>query len=72
MDYSSILRQQASILYETGQKKIIKAGAANYGQASIIMAEVRALRDGFRVAHQAGYNKVETEGDNLIVIQALN
>ena len=35
------------------------------------MAEVRALRDGFRLAIQAGFNNIAIEGDNKIVIEAL-
>ena len=42
--------------------KLIKAGATNYGSASILMAEARALRDEVRTAIQAGYNKMEIEG----------
>ena len=35
------------------------------------MADARALKDGARAVNQVGYNKIEIEGDNLIVIQAL-
>ena len=51
--------------------KLIKAGTTYYGQTFILVAETRALRDGIRSAIQGGYNKIETDGDNLIVIEAL-
>ena len=35
------------------------------------MAEARALRDGLRLAIQAGFNNIVIEGDNKIVIHAL-
>jgi len=46
-------------------------GAANYGNASIIIAEGRALRDGIQATVAAGYKMLDIEGDNLIVIGAL-
>ena len=51
-------------------RQISQSRSSKLRQASIIMAKARALRDGLKIAHQAGYNKVEIEGDNLIVIQA--
>ena len=51
--------------------KIIKVGAANYGLSSSLVAEARALKDGVLLAVQAGYSKISIEGDNLLVIQAL-
>jgi len=50
---------------------LIKAGAAHYGDATILVAEARALRDGVRAVVEAGFKKVVIEGDNAIVIQAL-
>ena len=50
----------------TGQ--IIKVGAANYGQTSILVAEARALQDGIEAATQAGFHKLYIEGDNRTVI----
>ena len=46
-------------------------GAANYGNATIIMAEGRTLKDGIQAAIAVGYRMLDIEGDNLIVIEAL-
>ena len=53
-------------------EKIIKAGAANYGDTTILIAEAWALRDSVQAAVQAGYNNIFIEGDNLTVIKAVN
>ena len=47
------------------------AGASNYGNTSVIMAESRALRDGLQAALQFGLLRLEIEGDNSVVIGAL-
>jgi len=39
--------------------------------ASILVAEATAMRDGIRTALQAGYRRLEVEGDNQIVIKAV-
>jgi len=46
-------------------------GASNYGASSILVAEGRVLRDGVHAAIMAGYSRLQIEGDNLIVIKAL-
>ena len=51
--------------------KLVKAGAHFYGNTSILVAEARALRDGLRLAIQAGFKQIAIERDNKIVIQAL-
>jgi len=51
--------------------KLLKAGAANYGLTSSLVAEAKALKDGVFLAVQAGYSRISIEGDNMIVIQAL-
>jgi len=51
--------------------KLVKACATYYGNTSILVAEARALRDGLRLAIQAGFNNIVIEGDNKIVIHAL-
>ena len=51
--------------------KHLKAGAANYGSTSIMVAEARALKDGVHAVIQAGYKRLLIEGDNSTVIQAL-
>ena len=48
----------------------IKAGATHYGE-SILIAEARALRDGFKVAAKLGVRHLFIEGDNATVIRAL-
>jgi len=53
------------------RRRLIKAGAMYYGDTSILVVEVRALRDGFRLAIQAGFKHIVIEGNNKIVIQAL-
>ena len=50
---------------------VLKLGEAYYGNASIIMEEGRALRDGVKEAIAVGYRKLDIEGDNLIIIKAL-
>ena len=51
--------------------RLIKAGAANYGNTSILVAEARVLRDGVRLAIQEGFKNIIIEGDNLTVIKAI-
>ena len=46
------------------QDTVLRAGSQHHGDASIIMAEVRALRDGVRAAAAAGYMNILIEGDN--------
>ena len=46
-------------------------GATNYGTTSIIVTKGRALRDGVQAAITAGYRRLDIEGDNLIVIEAV-
>ena len=51
--------------------KLFKAGAANYGSTSIMVAEARALKDGVHATIQVGYRRLLIEGDNSTVIPAL-
>ena len=50
---------------------LIQAGAFPLGAASILVAEATALRNGLRAAVEAGFSKVIIEGDNQILIQAI-
>jgi len=50
---------------------ILRAGSHQYGCASVIMAEARALRDGLQAATVAGYKDIIVEGDNQMIINAL-
>ena len=42
----------------------------NYSHTSSLAAEARALKDGLRMAIQAGDNTIRIRGDKLIIIQA--
>jgi len=53
------------------RRAVLKLGATYYGNALIIMAEGRALIDGVKEVIAAGYRKLDIEGDNLIIIKAL-
>ena len=48
------------------------AGARYLAQAPILVAEVTAIRDGLKVALEAGYRHIEVEGDNQVVISAIH
>ena len=49
----------------------LMTGALNYGASWILVAEGRALRDGVHATIMAGYSRLQIEGDNVIVIEAL-
>ena len=51
--------------------KLIKAGAVSYGDASILVAEAQALRDGLHEAAKLGIKNILIEGVNALVIKAL-
>ena len=51
--------------------KLIQAGAAHFGETSIIVAKARELKNGVIAAIQADYRNIIIEGDYDIVIQAL-
>ena len=52
--------------------EVIRVGAAAYyGQASIIMVEAWALRDGIREAIAEWCMVITIEGDNMVTINAL-
>ena len=50
---------------------VLKLGAASFGRTSIIMAEGGALRNGIQAAFIGGYRNLEIEGDNMLIIQAI-
>ena len=50
---------------------VLKLGAAYYGRTSIIMEEGRALRDGIQAALVGGYQNLEIEGDNMLIVKAI-
>jgi len=61
----------AGYLFRDWTGRLLRAGAASYGHTSVLVAKARALRDGITTAIQASFNKLCTEGDNLLVIQVL-
>jgi len=70
VDGSLINTSTASIfIIRNWTSKLIQAGAAYYRETSILVAKVRALRDGVSLAVQMG--KIVIKGDNNNVIQAL-
>jgi len=50
---------------------LLQAGAFNLGAASILVAEATAMRNGLRAAIEAGFSNIYIEGDNKILIQAV-
>jgi len=50
---------------------VLLVGATSFGRTSIVMAEGRALRDGLQAAINGGYRNLEIEGDNMLIIQAI-
>jgi len=50
---------------------VLLVGAANYDNTSIIMAECQPLRDGVQAAIKADYRMLDIEGDNMIIIGAV-
>jgi len=50
--------------------KFIQVVSFNLGATSILVAEATTMRNGLRVAAQAGYTDIQLEGDNTIPIQA--
>jgi len=61
----------AGFVIRNWQGGFIKAGSRFLEQASILVAEATAMRDGIRTALQAGFRRLEVEGDNQIVIKAV-
>ena len=50
---------------------LVQAGAFYLGAASILVAEATAMRNGLQVAVKAIFTNIHIEGDNKILIQAL-
>jgi len=67
----SIAGAAAGFVLRSWQKGFIKAGSRFLEHASILVAEVTAMRDGISTALQAGFRQLEVEGDNQIVIKAV-
>jgi len=67
----SIASAAAGFVLRSWQGGFIQAGARFLEHASILVAEATAMRDGIRIALQAGFRQMEVEGDNRIVLQAV-
>jgi len=61
----------AGFVLRNWQASFITAGARFLESAPILVAEATALRDGISTALQAGHCRIEVEGENQIVIQAV-
>ena len=61
----------AGFVLRNWQGSFLTAGARFLENAPILVAEATALRDGISTALRAGHSKIEVEGDNMIVIQAV-
>jgi len=49
----------------------IKGGSRFLEHASILVAEATTMRDGIRAALQDGFRRIEVEGDNQVVLKAV-
>ena len=61
----------AGFVIRNWQGGFISAGSRFLERASILVAEATAMRDGISTAIQAGFRRLEVEGDNQIVIKAV-
>jgi len=51
--------------------QLIQVGAFNLGAASILVAKATAMRNGLRDVVVAGFNNIFIEGDNKVLIKAI-
>lgn len=51
--------------------RFIQAASFSLGGASVLVAEATAMRNGIKAALQAGFTDIHIEGDNKILIQAV-
>ena len=58
-------------LLRSWKRGFIQAGTRFLEHASILVAEATAMRDGISAALQAGFRQLEVEGDNQIVLKAV-
>ena len=61
----------AGFVLRNWQGGFVMAGSRFMEHASISVAEATAMRDGIRAALNAGFRKILVEGDNQIVIKAV-
>jgi len=67
----SLTGAAAGFVLRSWRGGFIQAGARFLEHASILVAEATTMRDGIRAALQAGFRQIEVEGDNQIVLQAV-
>jgi len=61
----------AGFVLRTWKGGFVQAGARFLEHASVLVAEATAMRDGICAALQAGFRRLEVEGDNVIVLKAV-
>ena len=61
----------AGFVLRNWKGSFILAGARYLDKAPILVAEVLAIRDGLKTALEAGFHHIEVEGDNQVVIHAI-
>ena len=67
----SVAGAAAGFVLRSWQGGFIKGGSRFLEHASILVAEATTMRDGIRVAWQDGFRQIEVEGDNLVVLKAV-
>jgi len=61
----------AGFVIRTWKGGFVLAGTRYLEQAPILVAEAVAVRDGLKSALEAGYHHIEIEGDNQVVLNAI-
>ncbi|XP_010684130.1 uncharacterized protein LOC104898725 [Beta vulgaris subsp. vulgaris] len=59
------------IIIRDSSSTFIQATSLNFGASSVLLVEASALHQGIQIAHQLGIQNLIIEGDNLLVIKAL-
>jgi len=67
-DFFHTILLQVGFIIRDWMSKLIKVGAAHYGESSVLEAKARALRDGLKEVANVGFIQFLIEGDNAIVI----
>jgi len=67
----SVAGASAGFVIRSWQGGFITAGSRFLEHASILVAEATAMRDGISAALKVGFRRIEVEGDNQIVLQAV-
>ena len=71
MDPKSSAGAAAGFVLRNWKGEFIMAGTRFMENAAVIVAEATAMRDGIRAALNAGYRQILVEGDNQLVIKAI-